>query len=91
MAVNAEQSRHGLFRPEKKDGQRRQGQFEGGVASLRGKRVGHDPAEEAAAGAGAVQDVAGNVRDYVGTNAPPEQRDELLRLAEALLAEEEAR
>jgi exonuclease SbcD len=60
--------------------------------SRRFKRVGHDPAEEeSAAGVSTVHDVAGNVRDYVGANAAPEHRDELLRLAEALLAEESAR
>ncbi len=54
------------------------------------KRIGLDAAEAAdEVDVGAVHDVAGNVREYVGANAPPEQRDELLGLAEALLAEEE--
>lgn len=52
------------------------------------KRIGE--VEDAVAGSGvaAVRDVAGTVRDYVGEHASPELRPDVLRLAEALLADE---
>jgi exonuclease SbcD len=60
--------------------------------SRRFKRAGDDRAEvETGAAVAAVHDVANNVREYVGANAPPGERDELLGLAEALLAEEGGR
>ncbi len=57
------------------------------------KRIGEDAesAGDASAGVAAVRDVVGTVREYVGANAEPAERDDLLRLAEALLAEDEAR
>jgi DNA repair protein SbcD/Mre11 len=50
-----------------------------------------EPGREAAFEARRVTDVAENVREYVRANAPESQRDELLRAAEELLAEEAGR
>lgn len=57
------------------------------------KRIGEGEGEDAgpSAGAAAVRDVVGTVREYVGTNAEPAEREDLLRLAEALLVEDSER
>ena len=60
--------------------------------SRRFKRIGHEadvPAHDAEVGG--VRDVAATVRDYVGEHAAADQRDELVRLADELLVEEDAR